>query len=968
MEGHGTYHIAKEGVVHRGRMVTRTLAVLATGGLLATFAAAAPSAAAEERSGRVDSAGVSSQEHLVEHTSTGRLDAVLTWDGSAALRLELRAPAGDLVASDDAGPSPRSIAVAVPPATYVLVVRAESGAADYLLALRAGGDGETWAGAVDSAGSATRSQPLSVPQEGVVTASLSWESTTADAAQPPVLRLAVQDATGAVVAETEGSTSPLQLEQPLELGEYRVSVTALAGDAIFEVELGVVTHLSTVDRVEAAYESGELTAREAADYSLWSALEPERVPEAYRAPQPTATSERDTLNALQYWDDLTPAAREELAAYLTPVELPAPARAQSGLVRALARVGPPWTDCGGATMFEVFLTDFHCVAGVDMDADGGPDLEVIYNAEGSSRVDDTDVGAPLGRPDQVDLAVEALTSAWRHYEALGFRPISDDLRVVLWSGMADGAGVSLPRWDDGGDGEVHRLIYMDTAFRHYLPRHELFHQFQYEYVGAPDLGLLGRDLTWWMEATAEWGAHEAEAVQTDPARRSGAYAGDLADVLGQPERSWDDTSRLAGGAEYGSFILAEYLDERFDGPGTIAQTWERIDNGFLPPRQPSDVVEEVLAEGDGFAEEAVRFRQWSYVLSGEPAGGGGNFGVGFTDQGEPDGVDDVETYWRPALQDDDRTAAGMASAARPRRDEVTLVRDAAALEGRVTLQRTGAAYVDLALPGGDRELRVTVRSASEDVVASLLPFRSYPQLCAAPLDVPAVAGGADDSLTWVVPSECTSATLVLTKASPHDAATPDVSDATYIVSSVAPPSGQYPQFRDPQGDTAEPAGDILEHRLDYRDGMVRLGVRVVDPGGFSERDDGNLTFFWHVDDEARRQGAQVYQDWMAMMYLDIYRSPERWVASLARVEADGGSMGFTYPCEGSVVGAFDGTWHTLTFPASCIGGPPQIWSNASTSLQRIGGPLRWDLAPEQSAYEPDSVIFHGPIQAGSVSP
>jgi len=619
----------------------------------------------------------------------------------------------------------------------------------------------------------------------VLAASLTWESGTATAT-PTALRLLVVDAAGSVVADTSGDTSSLTVEATVEPGEHTVSVTAVTGAATFDLQVGVEAADSTAERVAAAYEEGKLAPDDAARYSLWAALEPERVPEAYAV---SAADPVDELAALQYWDEIDAATRAELAAATTPVEKAAPPSARTA-------ADPTWTDCGGPVVFEVFLTDFTCVAEGDIDNDGVEEFEVIYNVSGASAVNDKDGGddddVANGRPDQVDVAVEAFTEAWRHYESLGFRPIDDRIRVVLWSGMQDNAGLALPRWDDGSTGKVTRHIYMDTSFTAYLPRHELFHQFQYEYIGLPDLALWASEMTWWMEATVE-------------------------------------------------------------------RTWVDIDNGFAPSRRPSDVVADVLEDrGDGFAEEVTRFRQWTYVLSGQPPGGGDNFGIGFTEEDEADEVNDVEDYWRPVLQRDERTRSAEPETARPRRQEFTLVPEAGTVEGGAMLRRTGAAYVDLDLPGGERQVTVTVRDPDDDIVATLLPFAAYPRLCAPPVAVPAGTGPGDDTLTWVVPADCNSATLVLAKTSRDDDATPSGSDVRWQAAATFPP-GATRSYGDPLADVAfvydddrpylagqvDARSDIVQHTVRYGQ-EVELAVRTLEPRPLLPQDE----LSWLIDTNA----------------------------------------------------------------------------------------------------------------------
>lgn len=750
-------------------MPRRLAAVLAVSLVTALLVVGRPPAAvADEFTGSVDSTTAPVAQHALQVDEPSQVTGVLIWAGPAELSLRLLGPAGQLVAQAPAGPSSLLLFTpsAVPPGSYTLEVGAISGAADYrLVASAAAAPVDDGTGVVDSVTATLRTHRVVVAETGVLSALLTWETRTATpetstagaAETATVLSLTLRGGLGTV----QGGEGGLEFTRYLQPGTYTLEVRAVSGAADYRLTTKVQTDLSSAQRIRAAQEAGDLTIDEAARYSLIAALDPEGLPAAYRSPAGASQPDGAGLDVLDWWDELTPATRAALAESVTVRQVPqealgAPAK---GSGDAIAVAGPPWVDCSSEWDWLVGDDRSDCQASVDVGGDGSPDFDVVFGV-GPGAVPATDDEPPggNGRPDVVDRVVDSTTKAWRVYEDLGFRPISDRITIVMQPGMAPGAGLALPSLF----GLTGRVIFLDTdpgAVTAYLPRHELFHQVEYEYVGAADIALNFENTTWWMEANAEWGAHQANEAEGDAALRTSAYASSLPEALGEPEREWDRSRQLVGGPEYGSFIVAEYLDERFDGATTIEALWQAIDGG-VGPQRPSDAIAALLdSEGDGFGAELVRYRQWSYVLSQDRAGS--QYDIGFADA-------DVEQYWRPSLERDARTAgeAG-AAAARPARETATLVPDASARNGTVRLKDSGAAYVDLEVPQAAAQIRLFVQTPDAWVRASVLPFGDYPALCQAPIDVPLnVAWQEGGELVFDKPAGCTRLTLVLTDTTP----------------------------------------------------------------------------------------------------------------------------------------------------------------------------------------------------------
>ena len=517
---------------------------------------------------------------------------------------------------------------------------------------------------------------------------------------------------------------------------------AVLSDALAtQVEELVFADRTTPQHIRAAYEAGDLSVDDAARYSLFSTLDPSRVPLELQGA--AVEGEFDgSLDIVAWWEDLQPDTQEELGQYLAVREAPE---------QEQARRLQDWTDCSGLN-YIIADIPLPCVAEVDVDSDGDVDFQVFYSVGrgGVAPIDDdvSTEGDDVTRPDLIDLVIDSVTHAWTVYVAAGFEA-PEQTDIIMFAGMLPGAGLALPDLFEPGV----RNIYLDTdetRVSEYLPRHELFHQFQYSYIGAAEYSAHRDGMTWWLEATANWAAGIANADQSATQEVPG-HAGQLSETLGQPERRFDEARALTGGNEYGSFIVAEFLAQRENGAQTIESTLQRSGEGPLG-RNPTDVVADLMGRTEGFAAEMMRYRQWSYVLNRDRT-------IGFD-------TDDVSLYWRPELNNDPRTRGGEVSTARPQRSVVEFNPRSIA-DGFAILDPTGATYVDLVIPPG-QPVEITLTSDNEDVSASVLSFGRYPNQCDDPTPIPR------SSSVWsarIDPSPtCSRLTLIISNGSRNQSA------------------------------------------------------------------------------------------------------------------------------------------------------------------------------------------------------
>lgn len=515
-------------------------------------------------------------------------------------------------------------------------------------------------------------------------------------------------------------------------GELVITARVFAGGvqaADASVPVTVDNSLDGAGRVHTDYEQGVLDADDHALLGFWSLMGDERLPARYQAGE---VDEHTTtgwgLVFASNWDDLEPATREELEDYFAVWEEPleGPAGASSG-----------FPDCGRSIW--VGLARYGCRTDI------GPfrivyDLESDHSGRGVEEVDLLDAGLEAGAngvPDFVDRVAFGLTRSLEHFvDDLAYLPPTGTITVVVWS---EGRSGFAPPPQLPGAG-----IYI--ANRHlapqYLAAHELFHVIQYRYIGPAAL-LAPWRTWWWMEATAEWAAHQAEwYVGGWKDEAPGAYASALPRFLGRPTESLYRFNNPRGGdpRQYGAFVFAEYLD-MVAGRDAIRGTWERL---VADPH--SAIVQELQSHGLDLVNELPRFAQANYFL----------------DYSIPPRLkaSDIDVWREDWLGADSRTLGDAFSAEpRPARqyqaDLVSGERDF----GSVRLDPGGTAYLEFR-PPGPGEVHLTLETTrSDDVVRAV----GVPRGCGVDTVV-LPRGQTETEVNVAVPATCDLVTLIATHA------------------------------------------------------------------------------------------------------------------------------------------------------------------------------------------------------------
>lgn len=250
----------------------------------------------------------------------------------------------------------------------------------------------------------------------------------------------------------------------------------------------------------------------------------------------------------------------EVQSYLVPQITP-PQTTASVTGASVQQVGQ--VECGWQVTIAYPLTGLDCrvTAGI---------VQVYWDQQ--SPPPDTDGN---GIPDQVEAYAEGFLDAQDYFEdaqGLAYPPIGHVDALLLHPGVA--CGLSAPT------GTI--FLGEDCAEPAYLAMHELFHQYQWDYLGPFDFtfGESTREIAWWGEATAEWAAHQVLAA--NDAKYAGtsdrfAYDDRLPAFVNTSWQNIDDSGRQAGvQRQYGAFVVAEWLHHVTGDPAVIRRTFENI--------------------------------------------------------------------------------------------------------------------------------------------------------------------------------------------------------------------------------------------------------------------------------------------------------------------------------------------------------------------------------------------------------
>jgi hypothetical protein len=294
-----------------------------------------------------------------------------------------------------------------------------------------------------------------------------------------------------------------------------------------------------------------------------------------------------------------------------------------------------------------------------------------------------------------------------------------------------------------------------------------------------------------------------------------------------------------GGREYGSFLLAEYIDRhRTQVAATrIVGSWTGIGNGVAPV----EAARNALAPGQD-ATELARFWASSYIL----APGAPFLTAGFD---HPD-----TDLWREFLDGTESTGPDDFGAARPRRTSAGQLTSGGTVLADARVGAGGAAFFDYEVEEGKRHLEVTstgdrgIGYAEESLRVVAMGFSTYPTLCAEPVVAEPTAGGVV-VLEIDLPGSCTGLSVAVVNGNlPSHTVRSGQRDVAFAVRDLGPQAemvvggfdGTLRSFANDgqQVDVTSPLGGTVGGLAVLNDGRVIAGdvsasrvVRLSDTGG-----------------------------------------------------------------------------------------------------------------------------------------
>ena len=334
----------------------------------------------------------------------------------------------------------------------------------------------------------------------------------------------------------------------------------------------VANDLSPMERVEADAEAARITIDERAVRMVYAAGGSGWLPARYHGPLEGNDDASVSLQFLRDWNQLAPASRTEIEAFLNQPWRGDFYATPGGANRGVAN--PNFPECVEVLVNRNGGTITYCIH----DTAGGT-FSIRYYLAGDYRggvaLDDANANHV---PDYIDRIAVSLEDAWDTYTTMNYASATSasDRIPVLVHALSVGGQV-LP----GIDPMIEIDNDQDSQGEVYLARHELFHFMQYGYVDLVDMATSYQEQWFWMEATAEWAAHQAQIAGSQQVALSEYYQ-NIGDYLGRPHLEFDhcecDFSGVIDGLrnrEYGAFVFAEFLEERFDHD-IIRQTWDGI--------------------------------------------------------------------------------------------------------------------------------------------------------------------------------------------------------------------------------------------------------------------------------------------------------------------------------------------------------------------------------------------------------
>lgn len=552
------------------------------------------------------------------------------------------------------------------------------------------------------------------------------------------------------------------------------------------VPVSVDNQLSSANRVAVDAAEGRLSTDDAGLYGIYAISGRELLPDRYASTTPTSGDLTGQFwTNLANWEALAPETLDTITDHLSHQF-----DDMSGYYTAnLEDIWGFAEHCSIFASCQVDTDHFHIEFGVQPSAHWVPEVDVL-NADLSTC---NGVNPSLGEcnhiPDYIDQVAAGLESGWDAYVGqLGYDPpvtAPNLVPVVVTAEVSDCGGFV------GNEGPI-QISHADCEGGIHLGRHEFFHWIQragFDNDPWATLGMIAgscssRDclsFLWWNEATAEWATHQAKDLAPVTGDTTGSiYVGNAANFVRTPELplSTDNNAH-----EYGAFLLAEFLEERFPtagdidaycladpesedcvinpDPATIKEVWEQIWSGH----RPFDAIATVATNHSSNMTELLgSFTRANYLLDAKVSGHrvAGSY------------ADTDASIWRTALDNATETQGdnpGSTADNRPGHKpprRLDLTSGAFDTSESVWIEPGGASYLEFALPSEGSRYGVSVFAIDSEapLAVDAVAFSGYPTFCAElPLVVMHESFTSAEG-TFLIPDECTSITIMLSHTEP----------------------------------------------------------------------------------------------------------------------------------------------------------------------------------------------------------
>jgi sugar lactone lactonase YvrE len=535
----------------------------------------------------------------------------------------------------------------------------------------------------------------------------------------------------------------------------RATLTGGGTSDSLPVSVRVINGATCDEKLDVDHQTGRIGADEHVRLGIYCIFNSSLVTGRHASTTPLEDPEAAISRVMRYWDQASQASKNEATQFLsgfdTGFEVPtsgssanSASRAQptpQGVVPGTNSCSPRPTRFGPVVQWCTYTT---------------AKFRIEYPGEGAARP------FTLSEVETIADSFHAALAKYTNSTVEQFPGVVDPLnyaqpdhypvRVVVAPFIGSASGVSVTPPPDTWPTATDIYLHPDNLNLWHRPRHELLHVIQFNYVSDGNY-FSGFGTGFWMEATAEWAAHQAVTPDM-PLSTQTSYAGHLPEFLGDPEEHLLAHASFLDqdDHEYGAFILAEYLEERF-ASDFIRRTFERVGALDQPGMEAVDDVLRLESQPDGVASVLPDFWKRSYFLNAGP--------TGFQDS-------DLNG-WIDILEADPlgRTTGDAHARARPQRQTFAFT-GGLTREGAVSTEPGGATFVDLVHDVG-RPVTLEIRLRNSEAFllppsagslkATLYSFSSYPSTCRAPVELSLTNGIASQSVG--LGETCTFSTLVL---------------------------------------------------------------------------------------------------------------------------------------------------------------------------------------------------------------